>query len=968
MAGKNGILAEPPPYEQSEHAPRWCRPGRRRIARALLTLAVLIAVLQLGSVFSINNLPVTTTEQDAFVKGLDQCRLSQNRGAPINVASASRDNPRWNAAVGQQTTVVIKNASLFDGETTLSDAFDITFESGVIHSVSKSSSNADLPKQARVINAHGRFVTPGLVDIHSHHLLIPFPELPATRDVNERPLLGPITPFVRALDGFKAYDPAIKIIASGGITSSLVLPGSANIVGGEAFLVKNLPLAGKDGEPVAAELLLEDGVPEENRQRYLKMACGENPKGIYGYTRLGLTWLLREHLDEARKLQERQNSWCEAAVNAATSTFGKSQRLPTFLRDQGFFPSSLKYETTLALLRGELNVNIHCYEPQDFEDVLNVLHEFGVHPQAFHHALEAWQVPEFLKHAEENITIATFADNGFFKAEAYGSNLRAPKILNDHGIPVALKSDHTGEGNYAKYLADQAAVSHSFGLPTDNALQSITSIPARSLNQAHRIGFVRPGYDADLVIWDDHPLQVGATPSHVFVDGRAVVDDKPKSNAAAAQKGKPQQAPAIRPSISLEQRESICDRVQGGKSKVLFTGIKKALVDTPAHLTETAEELALVVKDGQITCFDTTPVCVGTQNIGDDTTHIKLQNGYLTPGLIAFGNTLGIQSIPSESSTGDGSVGRSGDPLDEQKRLHFAKYGVHLHDRALVRSSVGGVTKAVSAPLFGGSIVQGVSVGLRTSENVTLLDGGIWQDEVALHLVIGQKSKGNDDTPTVSAGIERLRQILEGGEGTSTGSHSSIYARAANGSIPVVIQAFNEDDIAQIILIKRDFPTANLVLFGGHGAPLVAKPLADAGIPVIFTGNRGAPDTWEKRHLLTGPPLTESPAKILTDAGVSFALAITGDSKVYSLAQEAQWAAKYAGLTEKQAISLVSTNIETILGLRPKTSLSEQGLLPHGDVVVWEGNPLKGEGSVVVSIQEDGRIGDCWPEGRVAAI
>jgi imidazolonepropionase-like amidohydrolase len=159
----------------------------------------------------------------------------------------------------------------------------------------------------------GRFVTPGLVDMHSHHLLIPFPQVAATRDVNEMPLLGPITPFIRAIDGFKPYDPAVKHIASWGVTSSLILPGSGNIIGGEAYRVKNQLYSGEDGEPVVEEMLLDLGLKEWERKRYLKMACGENPKGIYGHTRMGLVRLLREHLNKAKVIMGQQDAWCENA-------------------------------------------------------------------------------------------------------------------------------------------------------------------------------------------------------------------------------------------------------------------------------------------------------------------------------------------------------------------------------------------------------------------------------------------------------------------------------------------------------------------------------------------------------------------------------------------------------------------------------------------------------------------------------
>ncbi|KAF9872160.1 hypothetical protein CkaCkLH20_10497 [Colletotrichum karsti] len=844
---------------------------------------------------------------------------------------------------------------------------DIVFENGIIRSVTKHESNTELPRDIVSYNVNGRFVTPGLVDIHSHHLELPFSSVSATQDVNEKPGLGPITPFVRAIDGFKPYDPAIKIIASGGVTSSLNLPGSGNIIGGQGYLVKNLPFPGENGEPVVEELLLEHGIPEEKRQRYLKMACGENPKHLYGHTRLGNVWLLRQHLEKAQKLKNKQEAWCRNAHDVDASRF-RQRQIANFIEEKGEIPEDLELEATVALLREDFNVNIHCYEPEDFERMLAVLHEFGVHPQAFHHALEAWQVPEFLKQQERNITIATFAENALFKHEAYGANLRGPQILDDHGIRVVLKSDHTGESNHAKYLVYQAAVSHSFGLSESKALQSVTSAAAKSIQQAHRIGFVRPGYDADLVVWDSHPLQVGATTIQVFVDGREVLDAddsvaKLETSAAPSDLA----VPSSKLSITQEEQAAVCGKATQPGTKIVFSGIKQVLLENSPLDDEHGEGndgLVMVMDNGEIVCLDIASKCVSSHN-EDTTFEINFKNGYVTPGLVAFGNNIGILDISSEPSTGDGSPGRKGSALNEQKDLHYAKYGVHFGGRGFGRARVGGVTRAITAPIFGGGALRGVSVGLRTSENATVLGGGIWKDEVALHFAIGQEAKG-DDTPTISSGIERLRQVLE--EGQQTSKQDSVYARAASGTLPLVIYTVNEDDISQVILLKRDFPSVNFVIYGGHAAPLVAKELAEAKIPVILTGNRGAPDKWEKKSVFAGPPLSPSPAQVLIDAGVLVALAVRGDSKVHGLAQEAQWAVKFAGLSEKEAIKLVSTNFDKILGfdLEDKGGVKEN--IYGGDFVVWEGNPLRGEGSVVVSVQDDGKIGDCWPDHEGAVL
>lgn len=296
--------------------------------------------------------------------------------------------------------------------------------------------------------------------------------------------------------------------------------------------------------------------------------------------------------------------------------------------------------------------------------------------------------------------------------------------------------------------SDQASIAHSYGLPADKALQSVTSVPARSIQQGHRIGFVRPGYDADIVIWHDHPLQVGANPIEVFIDGRPLLENKDITGqtTSKADMADTRDAPAMRPHIGTEERNDICTRIQDHRP-VLFTGITKSLIDSLGLDEQGIDNFVLLVKNKRISCLGPRSKCLSQFQTSADFTEIPLKNGHITPGLIAFGNNLGVQEIPSEPSTGDGSAGHSGDLLDE-KSVHFAKYSVHLHGRAFDRARIGGVTKAVSPPHASG-IVQGVSVGIRTGPNATILDKGIWSDDVALHLAVGQNARGEQSRTAI---------------------------------------------------------------------------------------------------------------------------------------------------------------------------------------------------------------------------
>ncbi|RDW75872.1 hypothetical protein BP5796_06693 [Coleophoma crateriformis] len=864
--------------------------------------------------------------------------------------SAARENSRWNSKSGQNDTIMLRNATLFDGESFVKGPVDIVFKKGVVVSVMPASSTE--VEGMTLIDLGGRFVTPGLVDMHSHHLDGGWPILKATSDENEMSTKawGPLTPFVRALDSMHAYDIATTIIASGGVTSSLILPGSANIMGGEGFMVKNILRSGPNGEEVVEEILLEHGIPVKERRRYMKMACGENPQGLYGHTRMGNAFILREQMATAEDLRQKQDMWCKTAIAARSS--GDSDAVAR-LTVSGGLPESLKLDSSVAMLRGKIGINVHCYETEDMWDMIQHSKEFGFRIQAFHHALEAWKVPEMLKDSGENITVATFSDFSLYKKEAYGANLYAGKILAEHGVPIAYKSDHGEEQTNAKYLLFQAANGHAFGLPADLALQSVTSVPAKSLKMDHRIGYLRPGYDADIAVWDSHPLSLGATPLQVYIDGKATLDPvqvKKSQSKVKLQNTKIQESPVSRPTLDTVVKEELCQNVETPGSKVVITGITRSYLGLSKTKSSSSGNHTMVMTGGEISCFGIHDECLSASKGG---IIIELKNGHVLPGLTAMTVNLGLSEIPSEASTSDGGIPK-GDVMDPES-VSYAKYGVHLEGRAFKRAKIGGVTRAITPPLIDTwseqkSFLNGVSVGIKTSEKKTLLDGGIFKDDVALHVTIGQDSK-SEQFPSISSAIAKLRKLL-----TSSAGKDTIYGRVANGTFPLIITVENKYDIMQLIKIKQDYPGINMVLKGGAGMPFVAEELAAAKIPVILTSHRGAPDSFEKLDTLIGPPLTRSPASILTDAGVTFALAINGfgDPYIHNLPLEAGWVAKYSGLDDDAAVNLVSRNVEKILGL----NVDEE----TRDWVVYEGNPLEFGASVVLAVDGlDKEIVSCWP-------
>jgi imidazolonepropionase-like amidohydrolase len=445
-------------------------------------------------------------------------------------------------------------------------------------------------------------------------------------------------------------------------------------------------------------------------------------------------------------------------------------------------------------------------------------------------------------------------------------------------------------------------------------------------------------------------ISIGATAIQVYIDGKATLDPIKVADSLAdvvvKQGTRIAAAPAMRKVLEKDVKEELCNKAEKTGSQIMITGITTSFLDESSTLN-TNDNLTMVINGGKIVCFDTKEQCAST---AEDITVIHLMNGHVLPGLIAVTSNLGLTEIWSESSTSDGRV--SQDSSLSADNVVYAKYGIHLDGRGFARARIGGVTKAITPPRADG-FPGGVSVGIKTNGKKTILNGGVFQDEVALHFSVGQGSKGNS-LSTISSAVAKLRQII-----TENTNKDNVYGRAANGSFPLVVYVENEYDIQQLIKIKEDFPSLNLVIFGGSGAPLVADEIAKAKIPVILTANRGAPDTFEKRNTLPGPPLSKSPAAVLAAAGVKFGLAIAGegDSHIHNIPIEAAWAAKYAGLSSKQAVDLVSRNIEEILGLDVRKE--------NRDFVIFEGNPLEFGASVVIAIDaEDESVSMCWPESN----
>ena len=378
------------------------------------------------------------------------------------------------------------------------------------------------PAGALVIDARGGFITPGLIDTHSHMGVYPMPGTIAHDDGNE--MTAPVTAQVRSESAFWPQDPALWRALAGGVTTVQVLPGSGNVIGGRSFVAHLQPGA------TAALAMKLPGAPEG-----LKMACGENPKRFYGskgvqpMSRMGLIATMRasfQKADEYRRARARYErdlaSWKERRAKDGAST-----RRPDGAPDDPPEPPPRDYalETLADVLDGKVLVHNHCYRADEMNQVLDLAKEFGFQVRSFHHAVEAYKLADRL--AQEGTAVSTWVDWWGFKMESFDGVAQNVALLHRAGARPVLHSDSNTEVRRLNQEAAKARTAgRRFGLDAtdDEVLRWVTANPAWALGVQDQLGTLETGKRADVVVWSAHPLSVYALTKQVFMDGELVYD------------------------------------------------------------------------------------------------------------------------------------------------------------------------------------------------------------------------------------------------------------------------------------------------------------------------------------------------------------------------------------------------------------------------------------------------------------
>ncbi|WP_147653363.1 amidohydrolase [Vulcaniibacterium gelatinicum] len=426
-------------------------------------------------------------------------------------AGQTKDTPPADRAVGVSFTddpypstyrpipsppVLIAGATVLTGTGARLDGTDVLMQDGRIVAVGR---GLAAPAGAVRVDGTGKWVTPGLIDVHSHLGVYPSPGVNAHSDGNEA--TAPVTPNVWAEHSVWPQDPGFATALAGGITSLQILPGSANLIGGRGVTLKNVPAT-------TYQAMKFPGAPWG-----LKMACGENPKRVYGQksgpaTRMGNVAGYRAAFIEAAEYMRKR----KGDGNGNGNNNGSKR--------------DLKLDTLAGAMSGQIMVHIHCYRADEMATMLDLAREFGFKVAAFHHGVEAYKLADRL--AAEGVCGALWADWWGFKMEAFDGIQENIALVDRPQGGCAIVHSDSSEGiqrlnqEAAKVMAQARRA--GMEIPPERAIRWITANPARSMGILDRTGTLEPGKMADVVVWNGNPFSVYAKAEQVYVDGARVYD------------------------------------------------------------------------------------------------------------------------------------------------------------------------------------------------------------------------------------------------------------------------------------------------------------------------------------------------------------------------------------------------------------------------------------------------------------
>ncbi|WP_299494048.1 amidohydrolase [uncultured Shewanella sp.] len=432
---------------------------------------------------------------------LSGCEQAQEHAPHVSIDQ--NPYPSTYQALPHSMTLVT-NATVLTAAGNKLENTDLLFTQGKITAIGKQLAKTNtIANDVTVIDATGKWITPGIIDVHSHLGVYPSPGTSSHQDGNE--MTSPVTAEVWAEHSVWPQDPAFNRAREGGVTTLQILPGSGNLIGGRGVTLRNVPA------------VTMQGMKFPDAPYGLKMACGENPKRVYGkrkqepMTRMGNMAGYRQAFAEAT---EYKRAWDQYDADYAA---GLNPTPPK--RD-------LTNDTLKGVLEGDILIHNHCYKSEEMAMMIDLGKEFNYHSGTFHHAIEAYKIADLL--AQNGNCAAMWPDWWGFKMEANDMVLENVAIVDAVANSCAVV--HSDSNMTIQRLNQEAAKimynanRHGFALTEADAIRWITLNAAQSLGIADKTGSIEVGKNADIVIWGSNPFSVYAQAEQVFIDGAKVFD------------------------------------------------------------------------------------------------------------------------------------------------------------------------------------------------------------------------------------------------------------------------------------------------------------------------------------------------------------------------------------------------------------------------------------------------------------
>ena len=844
-------------------------------------------------------------------------------GVAVAADQQSQTNPyasTYQPASSRAT--VIRNATILTAAGPQIDGGSVLLQNGKVAEVGQT---VNAPADAVVIDGTGKWVTPGIIDDHSHLGVYAAPGIESLQDGNEA--TSPNTAEVSSEHAIWPQDPQFELALAGGVTAMHILPGSANLFGGRSVTVKNVPAR-------TADAMKFPGAPYG-----LKMACGENPMRVYGSkggpsTRMGNVAGYRKAWQAATEYRAKWRQWKDGGSDATK----KPDR-------------NLQLETLMGVLDGEIRIQNHCYRADEMATMIDISKEFGFKIASFHHAVEAYKVRDLL--VANDICASMWADWWGFKLEAYDGIMQNIALVQEAGGCAIVHSDSadgTQRLNQEAAKAIRAGAEAGITISRADAVKWLTINPAKALGIEKMTGSLEPGKNADVVIWSGDPFSAYAHADRVFIDGAQMFDraDFPRTPRSDFQLGllppppappdlglipPPPPAPVVRAAAATSaaaaaKAAAARPAVPAGGESIAITNARILPVSGPA-----VDRGTIVIRGGRIAAVGagvTVPSGARVVDAGGKT---------VTPGFIDSGIQTGIVEIPlSADGTADENT------TDARVSAAFNVVDAFNGNSAVIPvTRVEGITRALITPGGTGNVLVGQ--GAVMDFTGAQVPGSVTRAPAVMVGLLGEQGAGLAGGSRATA-ILRLREILQDAQDYAlnrvafNAAQRREYSRSRldlealqpvlKGEIPLAIQANRASDLLAAIRLANEFKL-RLVLLGASEGWMVAPQLAQAKVPVVVKPLTDIP-TFDS----LGATL-ENAAR-LWRAGVTIALASFDTQNSRNLRQEAGNAIAN-GLARDAALQAVTLTPARLWGVADRVGSIEVG--KDADVVIWSGDPFE---------------------------